>query len=73
MAKKKLCVICGQPYEGWGNNPDPLFHRGRACDSCDDLKVIPARLERMGYGPLHAESIGKGLHEFRLKIRGQTG
>ena len=47
-----LCCFCGQPYATpwWagGNNPEPLvsYDRGRACDDCNDLVVIPARIGR---------------------------
>lgn len=37
------CVICKQGYIGYGNNAQPLAD-GRACDACNDFKVIPARI-----------------------------
>lgn len=42
--KKKICCLCGQEYEGWGNNPYPLATEGECCDSCNMAKVIPARI-----------------------------
>lgn len=44
------CVICGnwcEPWPGgygWGNNPEPVSLTGRACNSCNNNTVIPARL-----------------------------
>lgn len=40
----KKCVLCNQSFEGYGNNPEPLSDKGRCCDICNDIKVIPARL-----------------------------
>ena len=42
--EKNKCVLCGKVFEGFGNNPQPLAD-GKCCDSCNFLKVIPARLE----------------------------
>ena len=41
------CCLCGEVFEGWGNNPWPLNKDAdaRCCDACNDLKVIPARLQ----------------------------
>lgn len=38
----KQCAICGEPFEGWGNNPRP-FAGDRCCDHCDDYLVTPVR------------------------------
>jgi hypothetical protein len=49
MAKNKIkefvCSLCGDPCEGFGNNPEPLkgFDE-RCCDQCNRELVIPARL-----------------------------
>ena len=42
----KVCVICRLPYEGFGNNPEPVkqYAEGRCCDKCNLRKVIPARM-----------------------------
>ena len=40
----KICVICGKPFVGWGNNPDPVADHGRCCDECNSMYVIPARI-----------------------------
>ena len=44
----KLCTICGgiiRPKGSWldGNNAEPVA-RGRCCDDCNLLVVVPARL-----------------------------
>lgn len=39
------CVICGEPYEGHGNNPAPVAEKGKCCNACNMKFVIPARLE----------------------------
>ena len=40
------CVICGQHYEGFGNNAEPVA-KGRCCDECNITQVIPARLHML--------------------------
>lgn len=47
MAEDKNCVLCGDELQDMGNNPDPVSETGRACDTCNSTKVIPARLEQM--------------------------
>ena len=46
QGKVKICVLCGEPFEGYGNNPEPCkpYSAGKCCDSCNMTKVIPARL-----------------------------
>ena len=39
-----ICIICGEHYEGYGNNAEPLAE-GRCCDACNAL-VIAKRLEQ---------------------------
>ena len=48
-AKENFCCICGEPIEGYGNNPEPYVSadEGRCCDSCNIRFVIPARIEMM--------------------------
>lgn len=44
--KTNTCILCKQPYQGYGNNPEPivLYNSGLCCDKCNLEKVIPARL-----------------------------
>jgi hypothetical protein len=48
-AKELFCCICGEPIEGYGNNPEPYMSAddGRCCDACNIRFVIPARMEMM--------------------------
>jgi len=43
------CCLCGNKYEGYGNNPWPisLDEEDRCCDMCNVTKVIPARIDLM--------------------------
>lgn len=41
----KFCCICGEPLEGYGNDPWPVKEEGQCCDACNDKFVIPARLD----------------------------
>ena len=45
-AKEETCCICGEPINGYGNNPEPYRRTGRCCDACNIKFVIPARLEQ---------------------------
>ena len=46
-AKEETCCICGEPIEGYGNNPNPYKREGRCCDACNLKFVIPARLAEL--------------------------
>jgi hypothetical protein len=35
------CSLCGETYTGYGNKAQP--YKGRCCDSCYSLYVVPAR------------------------------
>lgn len=40
-----ICCLCDKKFTGYGHNPLPLYNsEGRACSTCNMLKVIPARL-----------------------------
>ena len=39
----KFCCICGESFEGYGNNAHPLT-RGVCCDACNNAYVIPHRI-----------------------------
>lgn len=38
------CIICGEPVWGHGHNAEPVAS-GRCCDTCQDVEVMPARLD----------------------------
>lgn len=40
----KICCICGQLFEGYGNNLAPIETRGECCDDCNINVVVPRRL-----------------------------
>ena len=42
---KNKCCLCGEEFEGYGNDPAPLKELGECCDRCNAEKVIPARCE----------------------------
>lgn len=48
-AREDFCCVCGEPLDGYGNNPEPFMssEEGRCCDGCNLKFVIPARLEIM--------------------------
>lgn len=41
------CVLCGEHFIGWGNDPWPVEEDGRCCDKCNMEKVLPARINLM--------------------------
>ena len=43
---KKVCVICGNEFDGYGNNAEPV-KSGLCCDECNIKEVIPARLKQL--------------------------
>jgi hypothetical protein len=47
MIYRKKCVMCGEIYAGFGNNPYPIKMRGRCCDACN-TQVTLARLGPVG-------------------------
>lgn len=46
-SKEDICCICGEPIEGYGNNPRPYKNEGRCCDACNIKFVIPARFAEL--------------------------
>lgn len=46
--EKFRCCLCGENFEGLGNNPYPLSDEkdstSRCCDDCNVLFVVPARM-----------------------------
>jgi len=42
---RRTCCLCGEEFDGYGNNPEPLAGEGSCCDRCNAEKVIPARCE----------------------------
>ena len=51
--KTVTCCICGRVIPYWvSNNPYPVNTdpKARCCDMCNEMKVIPARLEKLRSG-----------------------
>ena len=48
-AKQSYCCICGEPLDGYGNNPEPFMtaDSGQCCDGCNLKFVIPLRMDSM--------------------------
>ena len=42
-AESKICCICKKPFDGYGNNAEPVCS-GRCCDECNMKEFIPARI-----------------------------
>jgi hypothetical protein len=40
-----ICSICGEDYQGWGNNAYPV-NEGRCCNDCNTI-VINHRIANM--------------------------
>ena len=49
MNEKHICCICGEEFEGFGNNSYPINkdENARCCDVCNYTVVIPARIEAL--------------------------
>lgn len=45
-AESKICCICKKPFEGYGNNAEPICS-GSCCDECNMKEVIPARMKML--------------------------
>ena len=45
--KLTSCCLCGCKFTGLGNNPWPLSENenDRCCNACNEVRVIPARIE----------------------------
>jgi hypothetical protein len=44
---EKVCVLCGEPFTEFGNNPWPTADDGDCCDNCNRSRVLPARTARL--------------------------
>jgi hypothetical protein len=59
---KNICSICAGPYDGYGNNAEPV-NSGRCCDDCNWSTVIPARLK--GITKQHTANIAEAKTRMR--------
>lgn len=46
VTDSQVCVLCGETFAEFGNNPDPLANveDGLCCNHCNDTAVMAARL-----------------------------
>ena len=65
--KTEVCCICGEEYEGYGNNAEP-YKKGYCCDACNLKFVIPARMQAMTKN----ESLNEDLEGNTQKIDFET-
>lgn len=59
-AESKICCICRKPFDGYGNNAEPVCS-GSCCDECNMKEVIPARMEMLDDSS--SEGIDESLNE----------
>ena len=45
--KPTRCCLCFRVYKGFGHNPYPVSEVGRCCFSCNQKRVIPARIREI--------------------------
>lgn len=57
----KKCCICGEHFEGWGNNPAPVMERGECCEFCNRSVVIPTRIELHRQGQTEEQPMKGGI------------
>ena len=57
------CVICQKDFEGIGANPDPVSLFGVCCNTCDEQKVVPARVLEQHYKEKYLIHLGKKPQE----------
>ena len=51
IEREGTCSLCGEPYDHFGNNPEPLgTFEQRCCDKCNETKVIPLRIANIQKG-----------------------
>tara|TARA_Y100000592_G_C5341338_1_gene254380 strand:+ start:370 stop:543 length:174 start_codon:yes stop_codon:yes gene_type:complete len=49
-----LCELCGQVFDGWGNNGHPLT-KGRVCNSCNNAVIVARMMLLQGVEMLEEE------------------
>ena len=59
-AESKICCICKKPFDGYGNNAEPICS-GICCDECNMKEVIPARMRMLD--KTSSEDMDESLNE----------
>ena len=54
------CCICGDYFDGWGNNPWSVKKHGDCCDICNCFIVVPARIELHRKAQMEEQPMMKG-------------
>ena len=54
-----ICVICNNDFQGLGANPDPVSLFGECCKTCDETKVVPARVLEQHYKEKYGDITGR--------------
>ena len=52
------CVLCEDNLMDMGHNPYPLSNEGRACEYCNMVHVIPARIAEINSNKEKSNGIG---------------
>lgn len=63
-AESKICCICKKPFEGYGNNAEPVCS-GTCSDECNMKEVIPARIRDLKKSKID-ESLSTDARTFLL-------
>lgn len=60
-----ICSICGEYFDGYGNNPYPVRtdEEARCCDECDNSIVLSARIALLNADYERIERIAENLNE----------
>ena len=62
-AESKICCICKKPFDGYGNNAEPVCS-GSCCDECNMKEVIPARLSMLDKSS--SKDLTEGLEDYKI-------
>jgi hypothetical protein len=73
--RKFSCCICKDTIvDEFGNNPDPFWggENGKACDYCNEVAVVPARMAMMEIRQGVLESTKEERDEARLEMQAES-
>lgn len=62
-AESKICCICKKPFDGYGNNAEPVCS-GTCCDECNMKEVIPARMKMVDNSS--SKELNEDLEDYKL-------
>ena len=64
---EKKCCICGETFNGYGNNAEPV-EKGTCCDCCNMFYVVPARLIQQEEPEANFANGKKNFANIQLKL-----